>query len=67
VQQKTDIATAEVALSAADKARDQISPLAPPVSDSGLTVSQSLADIVKSLGKLVDILDDFSKVSGIWL
>lgn len=65
VQEETEIVAAQLALAAVDATQEQISPsdLLPPVSESGLTVSESIADLVESLHILVSIADDFSKVN----
>jgi hypothetical protein len=60
VQRVTDMAAAKAALHNAENIGQD--GLSPALSESGLTVGQSLEDIVHSLAKLVQIAEDFSKV-----
>jgi hypothetical protein len=64
----TSMGAAEDALREVAKAKDRISPLSLslPVSDSGLTITKLMAEIVQSLCKLIEMADDFSKVGPVF-
>lgn len=62
VQHKTDGDAAELALQEIKNQIPSEQSLSLPVSASGLTVSQGLAELVQSLAKLIDIVDIFAEV-----